>query len=238
MSDFSFLPAWREQSLGRRVFLRVSAASAMSAALVLAGCGTDTPTPVTTDPHLLTLPTGDNGLLYYAFLLASAKANLYQTVLDTPPTDLPAAERLLFSHMRDHEVVARELLHQFIDSTRVRILYPTDFAVSLASFPITTRAGVLAAAQQFETLTTAAYPPILPLFANVSQRQLLLKLSTVSARHLATVRDLVAPGSFASSQVVDATGQLITKTPTEVIAALAPLMVPYVVSVVNLPIPV
>lgn len=238
MSDFSFLPAWREQSLGRRVFLRVSAASATSAALVLAGCGTDVTPPQPNDPNLLTLPSGDNGLLYYTFLLASAKLSLYQKVLDTPPSDMPAAERLLFSHMRDHEVVARELLHQLIDPARTLTLYPTDFAVSLASFTLTTRTGVLAAAQQFETLTAAAYPPILPLFTNGSQRLLLLKLSTVSARHLATVRDLVAPGSFAGSQVVDATGQLITKTPTEVIAALAPLMVPYVVSVANLPIPV
>ena len=36
------------------------------------------------------------------------------------------------------------------------------------------------------------------------------------------MRDLLAPGSFAGTDVVDASGQLITKTPTEVTAALAP----------------
>jgi len=99
---------------------------------------------------------------------------------------------------------------------------------------------VLAAAQELEDLTAAAYPVLLTLFtsAGVSQRDVLLKMASVQYRHAATVRNLLAPGSFASSTAVDATGQLLTKTPTEVMVALAPYFTPYIISVTNLPVPV
>ena len=79
MSDHSYLPAWREQSLGRRLFLQVSAASAASAALVVAGCSPSaTPTPAVVNQ--IALPQGNQGLLYYAYLLAVAQATTYQKV--------------------------------------------------------------------------------------------------------------------------------------------------------------
>ena len=233
MSDHSHLPAWREQSLGRRLFLQVSAASAASAALVVAGCGSSsTPTP-TADPNQLALPPGNTGLLYYAYLLALAKSTTYQKVVDSPPGDLSAAERAIFADMRDHEVVHRETLKSLIDPKRANGVVPAGFVFNLTRFTLTSRAGVLAAAQQLEDLAAAAYPVIVPLFttANVYKRTLLLKMSTVQARHAATVRDLLAPGSFANSTVVDGTGQLLLKTPTEVLTALAPFWAPYVLSV-------
>ena len=75
-------------------------------------------------------------------------------------------------------------------------------------------------------------------FSLANQRSLLLKMSTVHARHAATVHDLLAPGSFANDDLVDAQGQIRTKTPTEAVAVLAPFFAPYVVSVANLPVPV
>ena len=101
---------------------------------------------------------------------------------------------------------------------------------------------MLAAAAQLADLAAAAYPVLVPLVANSQLRSVLLKISSVYARHSATVRDLISPGSFANDDVVVNTdllaGQAITKTPTEVIAALAPYFAPYVISVVNLPVPV
>jgi hypothetical protein len=239
MSDHTNFSAWREQSLGRRLFLRVTAASAASVALVAAGCGsTDTPEPVVPDAHLLALPTGNQGLQYYPYLLAVALATTYQKVVDAPPADLTTAERAIFADMREHAVVHRELLKYNLDPTGAVALFPADFAFNTAKFTLTTRAGVLAAAQQLEDLVAAAYPALLPLLAPSLQQSLLLKLSSVNARHAATVRDLLAPGTFAADDVVDANGQLRTKTPTEVLAALAPYYAPYVISAINLPIPV
>ena len=239
MSDHTNLPAWREQPLGRRVFMRVSAASAASVALVVAGCGTTaTPTPV--DPYQLALPAKDPGLLYVAYLLAIGKAATYQKIVDASPSDLTTAERAIFADLRDHEVVYREMLKYVIDPAGTTVLLPTDFAFNVGKFNLATRAGVLAAAQQLEDLAAAAYLVLLTLYttANLPQRTLLLKMSSVQARHAATVRDLLTPGSFANSDVVDSSGQLLTKTPTEVVAALAPYFAPYVISVTNLTIPV
>ncbi|MBF9223957.1 ferritin-like domain-containing protein [Hymenobacter ruricola] len=241
MSEHSHSPAWRAQPLGRRGFLRVSAASAATVALVAAtGCDTSTPTPELPDPHLLPLPADDNGLFYQTYLLALAKSTLYQKVVETPPADLTAPERALFLNMYDHEVAYRELLRYYLDPALTAQLFPTDFAFNLSSFTLSTRAGLLAAAQKLEDLAAAFYPVIIPLFSSAAsyQRQLLLKASSVQARHAAVVRDLLVPGSFANDDVVDAAGQLLPKTPVEVNAALAPFFAPYVISVASLPVPV
>lgn len=240
MSDHTFLPARREQSLGRRGFLRVSAASAASVALIAAGCTDATTTPTPVDPYQLALPAGDRGLLYLAYLLALAQTALYQKIADAPPTDLNTAERAIFTDLRDHEVVRQQTIRYLLDPAGTNLLLPTDFAFNLTRFTLSTRAGVLAAAQQLADLATATYPVLLPLFttSSIPQRTLLLKMSSVQARHAAAVRDLLAPGSFAGSDVVDSAGQLLTKTPTEVTAALAPYFAPYVISVASLAAPV
>ena len=236
MSEQSFSPTWRAQPLARRGFLRVSAASAATVALVAAtGCSTTTPTPVLPDPYQLPLPIEDQGILYYAHLLALAQATVYQKVMDTPPADLTTPERAIFASMRDHAVIHRELFKYAINPAAGSIIFPADFAFKLTSFTLTTRAGVLAAAQQLADLATAAYPVVLPLAAGVQLRALLLKVASVVARHSATLHDLIAPGSFASDDVVESTGLLAgqarTKTPTEVLAVLAPFVAPYVFSI-------
>ena len=243
MSEQSFSPAWRAQPLGRRGFLRVSAASAATVAIVATtGCSSATTDVVPVDPYQLPLPTADSGLLYYAYLLAIAQATVYQKVLDTPPTDLTTAERAIFSDLRDHEVIHREMLKYVIDPTAAKVLFPTDFTFKTTSFTLTTRTGALAAAQQLADLAAAAYPVLVPLVKDSQLRSVFLKISSVYARHSATVRDLISPGSFANDDVVVGTGllagQAIIQTPTEVMTALAPYFAPYVISVVNLPVPV
>lgn len=242
MSEHSFSPAWRAQPLGRRNFLRVSAASAATVALVATtGCGTDTPEPLTVDPYQLALPAGDQGLLYYAYTLALALYTTYDKIVASPPADLTTAERAIVSDMRNHQLIYRELIRYYIDPTTKVVLFPTDFVFNTASFTLTTRAGALAAVQQLADLAAAAYPVLLPLFTTASfyQRTMLLKSLSVQARHAATIRDLRTPGSFADATVVDtATGLLRTKTPAEVTTALAPYFAPYVLSVVNLAVPV
>ncbi len=240
MSEHSFSPAWRAQPLGRRNFLRVSAASAATVALVAAtGCSTETPTPVAADPNQLALPAGDPGLFYYGYLLALALSTTYDKVVASPPTDLTATERAVISNMRDHQVIYRELLRYYIDPTGNVVLFPANFAFNTATFTLTTRAGVLAAVQQLADLAAAAYPVLLPLLPGSGYpRVLLQKAVSVQARHAATIRDLRGPGSFADATVVEsATGLLRTKTPTEVTAALAPYFAPYVISVANLAVP-
>lgn len=240
MSEYSISPAWRAQSLGRRGFLRVSAASAATVALVATGCSNETPTPTAPDIHQLVLPGGDTGLLYYGYLLAKALFTVYDKVVSAPPVDLSVAERVIFADLRYHQLVYQELFHYYIDAA-LNPIFPGDLAFSTAGFTLTSRAGVLAAAQQLEDLAAAAQPVLLALLttgpATVTKRLVLAKMVSVQARHAATVRDLRTPGSFADATVVDANGQLLTKTPTEVNAALAPGYLPYVINVANLALP-
>ena len=238
MSEHSPLATWRDQPLARRGFLRLTAASAATVALISAGCGTDTPVPTPVDPHLLNLPAQDKGLLYYLYLLALVKTAVYQKVADAPAADLTASDRTLLAHLRDHEIIRRQLLGYLINPDSTQPLFPTDFAANLSSFSLSTRAGVLAAAKKLEDLAAAAYPPILPLVANTYHRTLLIKLSSAQARTAAAVRDQLAPGSFADADVVGPDGQQLTQTPTQVNTVLAPYFVPYVISVGNLPLPV
>ena len=237
MSEHSPLSAWQDQPLVRRGFLRVTAASAATVALVAAGCTTDPPAPVVVDPYQLTLPVQDNGLLFYTYLLAFAKAAMYQKVVAAPATDLTAADRDLLNHLRDQAVIHRQTLRYLLNPDLTAQLLPTDFAVNLSAFTLSTRAGTLAAAKKLEDLAAAAYPPIVPLFTNSYRQTLLLKMASAQARSAAAVRDQIAPGSFADADVVGPDGQQLTQTPTQVNAVLAPYFAPYVISVANLPLP-
>ncbi len=218
------VPAWP-----RRTFLRVSGAGA--AALVLAtGCSSPAPTP-TADPNIITLPAGDAGIENYLYLLAQLQASFYQTVLTTPPADFVAADLSYFTDLRDHEVIHREFYKYALGTTP----YLPVLTFTFASLTLTTRAGVLAGAQAFEELSTAAYAAILPAVSDATLQGLMLKIASVEARHAALLRDLLSPGSFAPDDVVDGNGQAVVLAPAAVATALAPYLAPYTLSVANLP---
>ena len=218
-------------ALRRRTFLRVAGASAASAALVLAGCTKDTPTPVAPpDPNLITLQTGDVGLLNYCFLFKQLQAAFYTKVIAAYPADFTADDKLLFADLHDHEIVQRQALFAAFDNN---FLPPLPFVFT--SLALSTRAGVLAAARQLEDLGVAALAGALPLVGNFQLRGLLVKMLSVEGRHAALVRDLASSGTFAGSDVVSA-GLNQTLTPTAGAAATAVFTAPVVVSVVNLPI--
>ena len=217
----------------RRTFLRAAGVVAGATALTLAGCSDDTTTtPV--DPYLLTLQTADTGLLNYLYLLEQLEAGFYQQVLDVPPTDLQASDLVYLRDLRDHELIHRETLLFTLGNTAVPSL-----TFNFSTFNLTTRTGVLAAAKTLEELGVAAYNGILHLVADTTTRQLLAKMASVEARHADFINELLTPNTFATSTVVDE-GALLSvatsKTPTQVITEAAPFILPYKVSVANLPV--
>ena len=217
-------------ALRRRTFLRVAGASAASAALVLAGCSKDTPEPVAPPhPNRNTLQTGETGLLNYCFLFKQLQAAFYTKVVAAYPADFTAADKTFFADLHDHEVVQRQALLFALGNN---YLPPLPFVFT--SFTLTTRAGVLAAAQQLEDLGVAALVGALPLFSTFQLRVLLAKMLSVEGRHAALVRDLATPGTFAGPDVVMA-GLSHTLTSTAGIAATAAFTAPIVISVANLP---
>ncbi|GAC1598106.1 MAG: hypothetical protein NVS3B25_23740 [Hymenobacter sp.] len=236
MSDLFFS---RGAALPRRAFLRVAGASAAAASLVLAGCAKATVTPTTIDPNLLTLGRGDSGLLNYLYLLKQLETAFYQKVLAAPPTDLRAGEKAYFDDLRDHELVHRETLRYVLGTGAYDVALATPLAFDFSSFTFTTRAGVLAAAQQLEDLSVAAYAGALRLLTTTTTVALLAKILSVEARHAALVRDLRTPGSFAGDDVVVSTGALqsvsLAKTPVQVVAEAKAFFLPVVISTDLLP---
>lgn len=230
MSDNFLADSALQQAVQRRTFLRVAGASATAAALVLTGCADDAAAPVT-PTNIIILQAGEKGLINYLFFLKQLQAALYTKIVATPPADLTTEERRYFADLHDHEVIHRETLKYALGADGLPTL-----GFTFTSLTLGTRAGVLAAAQLVEDLGSAAFLGVLPLFSTAVLQALVLKMASVEARHAALVRDLVLPGSFAGSAVVDVNnGQAIAKTPTEVIAATAAFLETYTISVANLP---
>ncbi len=219
--------------LPRRLFLQFSGASAATAALVLAGCSSTTTTPAPS--NVITLPTGNVGVINYLYLLEQLEAAFYTRVVAAPPADFSAAEIAYFTDLRDHEIVHRETFRYALGVGATLPLLTFDFS----SFALTTRAGVLAAARQLEDLGVAAYVGAVPLLTDAYLRQLTAKITAVEARHAALVRDLLVPGSFAAADAVPdtglAAGQNPALLPAKVLAVVAPFVQIYTISVANLP---
>lgn len=226
MSD-SVSTSFLGRTLRRRSFLRVAGATAASSALVLAGCGDDTPTPVT-NVVTITFANSDIGLLNYAYLLEQIEAAFYQKVVDSFPSDFTAEDKAAFIDLRDHEVIHREFLRYALNSNSYDINYSTPLVFNFSSFTLTTRAGVYAAARTLEDVGVAAYNGAGKLLTDPAYLKLLAKLASVEARHAAFVREQAQPGSFAASDVITATGPLagldIVKTPAEVAVLIAPFV--------------
>jgi hypothetical protein len=229
MSDSASFPG---RVMRRRSFIRVAGATAVTSALVLAGCDTSEPTPVVPDPTV-DLGSGDAGILNYAYLLEQLEAAFYQKIIDTPPTDLRTGELAYFIDLRDHEIIHREFLKYILESSAIQA---QEF--NFSTLTLTTRAGVLAAAKTIEDLGVAAYNGVGKFVANTVVLTMLGKISSVEARHAALIRDLIQPGTFADATVSPVSGEGagfdLIQTPTQVLEAAAPFFkIKY--SVANLP---
>lgn len=215
--------AFPERALHRRTFLRVAGATAASTALVLAGCNSDDDTPTPTTGPSFTFTGDDNGLLNLAYLLEQLEAAFYQKVVEAFPSDFTAEDKAAFIDLRDHEVIHREYL-KYVLGSNAYDQKTGALTFNFASFTLTTRAGVYAAARTLEEIGVGAYNGAAKLLSDPSFLVALSKIASVEVRHATFVREQVQPGSFASTDVVNAAGLDTVKTPAEV----ATLLTPYV----------
>ena len=227
---FSSSSGRRPAPLPRRTFLRVAGASAASVGLVLAGCGDDPPAPAA-PANILSFgsinPNPDVPILNYLLFIKQLQFAFYDKVVKAFPADLTAAEQAHLRDLRDHELVQRQVLANVLRGAALPVA-PFDFA----SLTLTTRAGVLAAAQTLEDTGAGAFLGIIERLNNGDLVALAARMASVEARHSALVRDLRAPGSFAgdeqNDQIVASTGlqagQAVARTPEQVKAVLAPFL--------------
>ena len=156
---------------------------------------------------------GDVAILNYAYALEQLEAAFYIQLAATPFSGITSVETSLLTDIRDHEVAHREFFKAALGTNAIQALTP-DFS----SIDFSNRAKVLAAAQAFEDTGVAAYNGAGYLIKSADYLTLAGKIVSVEARHAAYIRNLVNPGSFADSTILDANGLDKQKTIPEVLA--------------------
>ncbi|HEX2607827.1 MAG TPA: ferritin-like domain-containing protein [Flavisolibacter sp.] len=202
-----------ERQLSRRKFMRFASLLGVSAAVIggstaLTGCSKDD-----TDENNVNLGSGDIGILNYAYALEQLEAAFYMRAAESRTAGFSDSEMALITDIRDHEIAHREFFKTALGSNAIKNL---EFDFSGIGFG--SRTSILNTAKAFEDLGVAAYNGAGKLIQDANYLLLAGKIVSVEARHAAYIRDLIAPNSFAASDVVDANGLDKAMTPADVLA--------------------
>lgn len=157
--------------------------------------------------------TGDFAILNYAYALEQLEAAFYVKVVASMYSGASTAEIALMTDIRDHEVGHREFFKKALGGNAIQ-----DLEVDFSSIDFTNRAKVLAVAQAFEDTGVQAYNGAGYLIKSADYLTIAGKIVSVEARHAAYIRNLVNPGSFADTTILDGSGMDKQKTIPEALA--------------------
>ena len=199
----------------RRRFLGFAGILAGAGFVTLTSCNRDDDdTPGPTDDGV-NLGSGDTGVLNYAYALEQLEAAFYTQVIASRYAGMSADEEALLRDIRDHEIAHREFFKAALGGSAI-----PDLEVDFSSINFTSRQSVLETARTFEDLGVQAYNGAGKLLTDPKNLTMAGKIVSVEARHAAYIRNLLQPGSFADTSILDpATRTDISKTPTQVLAA-------------------
>ena len=192
--------------LERRSFLRFAGAGAAGIALVAAGCKKDK------FEAGVYLGSGDIGILNYAYALEQLEAAFYLQVASSFYTGATQAEKDILIDIRDHEVAHREFFKNVLGTSAIGGL-----EVNFSTINFADRTSVLGTAKAFEDLGVSAYNGAGFLLRDAGYLTVAGKIVSVEARHAAIIRELIAPNSYANSEVVDANALDKSRMPLEVL---------------------
>ena len=198
------------RTTGRRTFLHWSG---LTLAVVALGCSDDDDGgtgPGTTDVNL---GSGDTGVLNYAYALEQLEVAFYTQVVASFYAGATADEQTILTDIKNHEVIHRDFLKAALGTSEI-----ADLTVDFTSINFADRASVLGAAKTFEDLGVSAYNGAGQLLTTPANLVNAGRIVSVEARHAAAIRDLIEANSFAGSDVVDANGLDVVRTPPEVLA--------------------
>ncbi len=203
------------KALSRRKFIGYSGAAAIAMAAVVSSCSDDNNTMP--PPNAIDLGSGDVGILNYAYALEQLEAAFYIRIFASPYSGGSAGEMALLADIRDHEIAHREFFKNAIPAaSRIQDLTPDFSSINFAD-----RSSVLGAAKAFEDTGVSAYNGAGKLISQTATGMVYLtlagKIVSVEARHAAYIRELILPGSFADSSVVNAQGLDVAATPPQVV---------------------
>ncbi len=197
-------------NFSRRKFLRF-AGGASGLVMLGTACSKDDLTSITGAG--VDLGSGDVGILNYAYALEQLEAAFYIQVITTMYTGISAEEKSLLTDIRDHEIAHREFFKAALGGSAIKPL-----EVDFSKIDFTSRDSVLGTAKAFEDLGVSAYNGAGPLIASKDYLAIAGKIVSVEARHAALIRDRISNGSFVGSDVIDANGLEMSKTPSQVLA--------------------
>jgi hypothetical protein len=187
-------------NMARRSFLRYAGAGVATVGiLAAASCHKDQRITPTTGIDIGA--TGDLAILNYAYALEQLEAAFYINVAAHMYTGATADEIALITDIRDHEVAHREFFKTALGTNAIKGL-----TANFSAIDFTNRTAVLTAAKAFEDTGVTAYNGAGYLIQSATYLTLAGKIVSVEARHAAYIRNLLSPGSFADSTVLDANG--------------------------------
>ena len=200
-------------NMARRSFLRYAGVGAASVGLLATACHKD--------HNIITnngvdIGSGDFGILNYAYALEQLEAAFYTQVILTPYSGISDFEKTALTEIRDHEVLHREFFKAALGTNAIKGLTP-DFS----AIDFTSRAKVLGAAMAFEDLGVQAYDGAGYLISNPDYLTIAGKIVSVEARHAAFIRNLITPGSFIGTDVVDPSTSLNVSTEIKAVLPIA-----------------
>lgn len=169
----------------------------------------------------VSLGSGDNGVLNYAYALEQLEATFYTIVVGGPYTDATEEEIAILTDIRDHEVVHRDFLAASLGNNAIARL-----SFTFSGLDFTSRDAVLEAARSFEDLGVAAYNGVAARIIDPTSLLLAGKIVSVEARHASAIRDLLEPltEAFAGDDVVDGQGLDRSLTPAQVLQQADPFI--------------
>lgn len=192
-----------EAAATRRSFLRVAGAAAVTGGL-LAACSTADENSVAPSGSAraagdtVALPTGDAGILGYAYVLEQLEAAFYEMVLAKPYQNMSAADQSLWRDIRGHEIIHREFFKAALGGA-VPVL-----TFNFSSIDFGSRAAVLIAASAFEDAGVGAYNGAGKYISDPGYLTLAGKIVSVEARHSSIIREMQYPNlaAFAGETIV------------------------------------
>jgi hypothetical protein len=162
---------------------------------------------------VVSLGSGDIGILNYAYALEQLEAAFYIRALQTPYAGISDKEMEYLSDVRDHEIAHREWFKNVLGDNRIG-----GVIVNFSSINFDSRESVLGTARALEDVGVSAYNGAGELLQSPTYLLFAGKIVSVEARHAAAFRDLLNYGSFADSTAVDMNGLDLVRTPAEVLA--------------------
>lgn len=212
-------PPSSNQTSRRQFFQQVGGAAGL-AALTLTGCDSD---GGISGPDRVTLDfSNDFGVLNYAYALEQLEAAFYATAAANFYGDPSSTEGQYFQDLAAHEGIHRDFLAQAIPALGGDLI--PNLEVDFSSIDFSDRGQVLATAKLLEDTGVSAYNGAGIFLENPDLVAVAGKIVSVEARHAASVRSLMNPGSadFAGDDVVDPqTGLDLATAPADVLSAVA-----------------